>query len=396
MKLRIAILGTRGIPNNYGGFECFAEHLSQGLAKKGHEVYVYNSHNHPNRQHLWNGVKIIHCYDPGYLLGSTGQFVYDLNCVLDARKRKYDILLFLGYTSSSIWGKLYPGKGIIIYNMDGLEWMRTKYSRPTQRFLQYAEKLAIKYSDHFVADSAYIKNYLQQKYNVHAEYIAYGADILHKPDESILLQYGLRKQEYNMLMARMEPENNIETILDGYHASSSPLSFIVIGNTTNKFGSYLKEKFSGDKRIQFPGALFNQHHISNLIFYSNLYFHGHSVGGTNPSLLEAMGSYALIVAQGNIFNRSVLGNNAFYFNTPGEVTDYSDTLLKKEHPALLAANAAKIDQDYSWNKIIHAYEAFFLKCYRENGIFATELQLKQSVTMNDRLNSMLVECSKEF
>ncbi|HJU45869.1 MAG TPA: DUF1972 domain-containing protein, partial [Chitinophagaceae bacterium] len=161
MRLRIGILGTRGIPNHYGGFECFAEHLSQGLVQKGHEVFVYNSHNHPNQQRVWNGVNIIHCYDPEYLLGTAGQFIYDLNCILDARKRAFDILLFLGYTSSSIWGILYPGKAKIVYNMDGLEWTRTKYSKPVQRFLRYAEKLAVKYSHYFVADSTYIQDYLR-------------------------------------------------------------------------------------------------------------------------------------------------------------------------------------------------------------------------------------------
>src|SRR5258708_1172732 len=108
MKLRIGILGTRGIPNHYGGFECFAEHLSQGLVKKGNEVFVYNSDNHPNQEKLWNGVHIVHCYDPEYLVGSAGQFIYDLNCIIDARKRNFDIWLFLGYTSSSVWGMLYP------------------------------------------------------------------------------------------------------------------------------------------------------------------------------------------------------------------------------------------------------------------------------------------------
>lgn len=363
MKLRIGIAGTRGIPNNYGGFECFAEQLSQGLTGKGHEVFVYNSHNHPNSQRVWNGVNIIHCYDPEYLLGTAGQFIYDLNCVIDARKRNYDILLFLGYTSSSVWGILYPHKPAIIYNMDGFEWMRTKYSKPVQRFLRYAEKLAIKYSDHFVADSILIQSYLQQKYKVNAEYIAYGADVFREPDESILHKYQLRKQEYNMLMARMEPENNIETILDGYHASSSNRSFIIVGNTSNKFGSYLKAKFAHDKRIQFTGAIFNQQHICNLIFHSNLYFHGHSVGGTNPSLLEAMGSQALIIAQDNIFNRSVLKENAFYFNTAEEVTGYANTLLKKDYFRFIKANADTIQQEYSWQKIIDEYDAFFIRCY---------------------------------
>ena len=366
IKLRIGILGTRGIPNHYGGFECFAEYVSQGLVNKGHEVYVYNSHNHPNQQTAWNGVNIIHCYDPEFIMRSFGQFIYDLNCITDARKRKFDIILFLGYTSSSIWGMLYPRKPVIIYNMDGFEWKRSKYSKKVQQFLRYAEKLAIKYSDYFVADSKHIQAYLHEKYNVAPEYIAYGADVFSTPDENIIVQYGLKKQSYNMLMARMEPENNVEMILDGYHLSTSQLDFIVVGNTGNKFGKYLKHKFSGDKRIRFEGAIFNQLHINNLIFFSNLYFHGHSVGGTNPSLLEAMGCHALIVAQDNIFNKSVLNDKAFYFNTPQEVAHYADILSKNTcSNEILQANATTIEQQYSWSKIVDEYEAFFLQCYHE-------------------------------
>ena len=101
--MKIAILGTRGIPNYYGGFEQFAQNLSKYLVIKGHDVYVYNSHNHPYQENLWNGVKILHCKDPEYILGTFGQFIYDFNCILDSRKRNYDIILQLGYTSSSIW-----------------------------------------------------------------------------------------------------------------------------------------------------------------------------------------------------------------------------------------------------------------------------------------------------
>lgn len=366
IKLRIGILGTRGIPNHYGGFECFAEYVSQGLVNKGHEIYVYNSHNHPNQQATWNGVHIIHCFDPEFIMRSFGQFIYDLNCINDARKRKFDILLFLGYTSSTIWGMFYPRKPIIIYNMDGFEWKRSKYSKTVQQFLKYAEKLAIKHSDYFVADSKHIQSYLQKKYSVSPEYIAYGADVFHHPDETVIAPYGLKKHSYNMLMARIEPENNIEMILDGFHLSSSTLDFIVVGNTGNSFGKYLVKKFRGDKRIRFEGAIFNQQLINNLIYFSNLYFHGHSVGGTNPSLLEAMGCYALIVAQDNVFNKSVLNDKAFYFNTPLEVAHYADTLSKATCDLeLLQHNAATIEEEYSWNRIIDEYEAFFLQCYHQ-------------------------------
>lgn len=378
MKLRIGIAGTRGIPNNYGGFEYFAEHLSLGLAKKGYDVYVYSSHNHVNQQPYWNGVHIIHCYDPEYLLGTAGQFIYDLNCIKDSRKRNFDILLLLGYTSSSVWGTLYPTDTIIISNMDGLEWKRTKYSPHVKRFLKYAEKLAIKYSDFFIADSTYIQKYLTEKYQINPEYIAYGATIFDQPDQDVPAQYGLHNYGYNMIMARMEPENNIKMILDGYHTAKSQRDFIVVGNAENKFGQYLRKKFSQDKRIRFTGSIFNQSHINNLIYYSNLYFHGHSVGGTNPSLLEAMGSQALIVAQDNVFNRAVLESNGHYFSTAIEVQEYADNLCKNSGAAkIIAANKQKIEQQYNWEKIINAYESFFLRCYKEKKVSSISTSVLQ-------------------
>ena len=163
--LKIAILGTRGIPNHYGGFEQFAEYLAKGLVERGFEVSVYNSHNHPYREKTWNGVEIIHCYDPEDKIGTAGQFIYDLNCIKDSRKRDFDIILQLGYTSSSVWNRFLPRKRTIITtNMDGLEWKRSKYSKPVQQFLKRAEGLAVKFSDHLIADSKGIREYLKEKY----------------------------------------------------------------------------------------------------------------------------------------------------------------------------------------------------------------------------------------
>jgi len=160
MGLKIAILGTRGVPNNYGGFEHIAGHLSRGLVQKGHDVSVYNSSRHPYKETKWHGVHIIHCFDPEYLIGTAGQFIYDLNCILDAGKRAFDIILVLGYTSSSVWGFLYPKNAIIFTNMDGMEWKRSKYPGFVKSFLRKAEKWAVQTSNFHIADSQVIKEYL--------------------------------------------------------------------------------------------------------------------------------------------------------------------------------------------------------------------------------------------
>jgi glycosyltransferase involved in cell wall biosynthesis len=362
MRLKIAILGTRGIPNYYGGFEQFAEYLAKGLVERDFEVTVYNSHNHPYQQKSWNGVEIIHCFDPEDKIGTAGQFVYDLNCIKDSRRRDFDIILQLGYTSSSVWNLFLPRKRTVITtNMDGLEWKRSKYSKPVQQFLKRAESLAIKFSHHLIADSKGIKEYLHQKYRKEAIYIPYGSHVFENPDESILDNYALSPYKYNMLIARLEPENSVETILRGVHLSLTDMPFLVVGKHTTKYGEYLKEKFCNDNRIQFLGGIYDINVLNNLRYFSNLYFHGHTVGGTNPSLLEAMGSNALIVAHDNLFNKSILGKDGFYFSTAEQVQGFAN-ITDKTHPmheARLENNLQKIRDIYSWDNIVDQYADHF-------------------------------------
>ncbi|MET3025465.1 DUF1972 domain-containing protein [Flavobacterium sp. UW10123] len=357
--MKIAILGTRGIPNNYGGFEQFAEIFAVFLAEKKHDVYVYNSHKHIFQEKDFMGVNIIHQYDPEYKIGTAGQFIYDLNCILDSRKRNFDIILQLGYTSSSIWSFLLPKKTKIITNMDGLEWKRTKYSKPIQKFLKFAEKKAVQSSDYLVADSLGIKKYLKEKYKTEAVYIAYGADLFSEPQEEVLAQYNVEKNNFNLLIARFEPENNIEVILDGIAESQDDKVMLVVGNNDNSYGDYLKKKFYNYRNIRFIGGVYNKRHLDNLRYFSNLYFHGHSVGGTNPSLLEAMATKALIVAHNNEFNRAILQEKAFYFSNAKDIKHFIKTVKRKDHEKIVQDNFDTILHEFNWNKINESYLKLF-------------------------------------
>jgi glycosyltransferase involved in cell wall biosynthesis len=360
--MKIAILGTRGIPNYYGGFEQCAEYLALGLVKRGFELIVYNSHNHPYQEKEWNGVQIVHCYDPEHKLGTAGQFIYDLNCILDVRKRKCDIILQLGYTSSSIWGWLMPKKAVITTNMDGLEWKRTKYSEKVKKFLRYAESLGVKYSDYLVSDSIGIQNYLKETYNAVSVYIAYGATLFENNDVSVLKNYKLQPYEYDMLIARLEPENSIEIILDGVAKANLSNPFLVIGNHETTYGNYLKNKFLSYPQVKFIGGIYDIEVLNNLRYYSNIYFHGHTVGGTNPSLLEAMASNSLICANDNDFNKYILGNDAIYFNNADQVSDHllSIKYSDDKYQFMLSENRKKISDIYEWELIVDKYAAHFV------------------------------------
>lgn len=361
--MKIAILGTRGIPNSYGGFEQFAEYLSLGLIDAGHEVTVYNSHNHSYQGESWNGVNIIHCYDPEYMIGTAGQFIYDLNCIVDCRKKQFDVILQLGYTSSSVWLKRFLNKKkfVVTTNMDGHEWKRSKYSPAVKKFLRYAEKLAVQNSSHLIADSVTIKTYLKSKYNKHAVFIPYGANIFNTPNQHILTGYGVKAYNYDALIARLEPDNSIEVILDGVALSACNRPFLVIGNSEAKYGHYLKSKYNKHQNIRFLNGIYDINVLNNIRYFSNLYFHGHTVGGTNPSLLEAMASSALICAHDNIHNASVLADNAYYFSNADQVQQLMDSVDVNDsvNQHKIANNIKKIRCTYTWEMIIDQYIAHF-------------------------------------
>lgn len=364
--MKIAILGTRGIPNYYGGFEQFAEFFSVYLVEKGHEVFVYNSHNHPFLEKTFNGVNIIHQNDPEHKLGTFGQFVYDYNCIMDSRQRDFDIILQLGYTSNSVWFFLLPKKAIIITNMDGLEWKRTKYSKPVQQFLKFAERLAAISSDYLISDSLGIKSFLLKQYKKESTFIAYGAHPFANPNESIIANYDVVKNQYNMIMARFEPENNLDMVLEGVSLNDDQTPILVVGNHNTKYGEYLKNKFKNFPYIRFIGGIYNLEHLDNLRYYSNLYFHGHSVGGTNPSLLEAMASKALVISHNNDFNRGILNENTYYFSNAKEVQNILKTVNKKDNLMMVENNYNAIVNEYNWEKINGEYLQLFEDCFSKS------------------------------
>jgi len=365
-KLKIGILGTRGIPNFYGGFEQFAEYLSAGLSQRGHQVSVYNSSLHPYKEREWNGVQIIHCTDPENRMGSFGQFIYDLNCINDSRRRDFDILLHLGYTSDSIWHWRWPKYSINMVNIDGMEWRRSKYNKPTRLFLKWAEALAANHAQVLIADSPQMQNHFWVNYRKKPVYIPYGADVFTKTDMSVPSHYQLAPKQYFLLVARMEPENNIEMILQGYTSSRQSYPMLVIGNIGTKFGKSMAAEFYRQRGIQFAGSVYDQYTLNNLRYYSARYFHGHSVGGTNPSLLEAMACQCNIAAHDNVFNKTVLQNGADYFLTADEVASIIDT--PDNYPALderKKINIEKIRTIYNMEKNIDDYERLMLEACSE-------------------------------
>ncbi len=355
---KIAIIGTRGIPNQYGGFEQFAMFFSEYLVQKGYNVTVYNSSKHPYQQSTWNGVTIKSIWDPEYLIGTSGQFIYDFLSIYHSRSQHYDIIFQLGYTSSSVWSWLFPKSSVLITNMDGLEWKRSKYSPKVQKFLKKAEKWAALNSDVLIADSLGIQTHIKQVYQKESTYIAYGASVFTEPTPDILTKYSLKPQGYDLIIARLEPENNIEMVLKAYQ-NQNETHLVIVGNTDTTYGRYLTSKYT--ESVTFLGSIYNQEDLDNIRYYSKLYFHGHSVGGTNPSLLEAMATSCKICAHNNQFNKGVLGEDAYYFSSPEDITALLENATI-DFDQYVKSNLNKIKTTYSFNTIHNQLEQLIITC----------------------------------
>ena len=368
--MKIAFVSTRGIPNNYGGFEQFAEYISVGMAQRGHEVVVYSPKFHPYQESTYKGVRIKHIYSPETWMGSSvGSFFYDFASLRDALKKEdFDIIYEAGYTSiipAYIWFNVKKRKRpIFTTNMDGLENKRSKFSPMVRRFLDWEEKMAVKYSHYLIADNMGIHDYYKEKYGKESKFLAYGADIHDDFKAEYLEEFGLKSEEYYILIARLEPENNIVMAIEGYlHSKENgrrPL--IVVGKTNTPHGKELVEKYGNERNVEFVGGIYDFKKLDSVRHFSKAYFHGHSVGGTNPSLLEAMAAGCFIFAHDNIFNRAVLKENAFYYPSADKVTEYLnriDTIAEGSKIQYTAHNIEVIRNEYSWESLIDKHEKYF-------------------------------------
>jgi glycosyltransferase involved in cell wall biosynthesis len=368
--MKIAFVSTRGIPNNYGGFEQFAEFISVGLVKRGHEVVVYSPHFHPYKEDTYKGVRIKHIYSPEQWMGSSvGSFFYDFASLRDALKKEhFDIIYEAGYTSivpAYIWFNVkcikYP---IFTTNMDGLEYKRSKFNGLVQKFLFWEEQQTVKHSHYLIADNMGIHDYYQEKYGKESKFLAYGADIHEDYDSSLLDEFKLTPNGYYLLVARLEPENNIEMAIKGYLASEEngrrPL--IIVGKTNTPHGKELVAKYGNEPSIRFLGGIYDFKKLNSVRKFSYAYFHGHSVGGTNPSLLEAMASDCFILANDNIFNKAVLNEAAYYYKDEQEVTallNRIDEIADKDKANFVATNLEVIRTQYSWEHLVDEHEKYF-------------------------------------
>lgn len=357
LKMKIAILGTRGVPARYGGFETFAEKLAVGLCQHGFDVTVFCESNEPRKPDLFQGVKLHYVCAPSW--GPLQTVLYDVKCLWKARK-KFDVVYMLGYGAAPfcVIPRLFGAE--VWINPDGMEWARAKWGFLARCYFRLMESTSLYVADRIIADAEAIAAILAKRHGSlrACTVIPYGCNVITTlPPVELLATWNLVRGGYYLVVCRLEPENHVLEILRAFQESNSTKQLLVIGNHQVKSRYVAQLLAINDPRIRMIGTVYDQAKLTSLRYYSFGYMHGHSVGGTNPSLLEAMGCGSLIFAHDNLFNRETLGSCGRYFSNELELTQAIDDAEqgKAELTRLREASRSRADENYRWPDIICRY-----------------------------------------
>ena len=379
----VFIIGSKGIPANYGGFETFVEKLTEKQVNKSIKYHVAClSDNNNEFEH--NGARCFNVKVPN--IGAAKAVYYDIvalkECIKYIKKNniKNPIVYILACRIGPFIGyykkQLKKLGGTLFVNPDGHEWKRAKWNVAIRQYWKVSERLMVKHADLLICDSINIEKYIKEdykKYNPKTIFIAYGADIekskLSDDDETLLKWYKekrVKAKEYYLVVGRFVPENNYETMITEFMKSNTTKDFVLITNVEqNKFYEQLRKKtgFDKDSRIKFVGTVYDQELLKKIRENAYGYFHGHEVGGTNPSLLEALATTNLNILLDVGFNREVGEDGALYFTKEsGSLSHLIDNEMNNESIKEFGNKAKeRIYNEYSWKKIIDRYEALFEK-----------------------------------
>jgi len=357
--IKIAILGTRGIPARYGGFETFAEKLAVGLCARGIDVTVFCESGQGPALDNFEGVRLRYEHAPA--LGPLQTIFFDLKCLWSARKG-YDVVYMLGYGAAlfcvipRLWGT------DVWINPDGLEWARAKWGFVGKNYFRVMERTSLRVANRIIADSEAIAASLAGRHGKlkACTVIEYGCDVIQTPPSTdVLAEFALSPQTYYLVVCRLEPENHILEIILAFQRSSSTKQLVVLGNNLSQTRYVQLLRSVVDSRIRMVGTVYDQSKLKSLRYHSFGYIHGHSVGGTNPSLLEAMGCGNLIFAHDNPFNRETLGPCGNYFVNARDLTKAIDRAERQTDglPEVKDAVKQRARTAYQWPDVISRYEA---------------------------------------
>jgi len=364
----LRILGTRGIPAAHGRFETFAEHLALYLRDRGWRVVVYCQEigQAPVVHDTWQGIERVRISVPKDNSLSTMRF--DWLSILDAAKHN-DLCLTLGY-NTAIFNVVLRLKGVPnIFNMDGIEWIRAKWSKPAKTWFWMNDWLGCWLGNHLIADNPAIKTHLTTR--VPADKITmipYGATPVTQAPAVPVRQYGLKPGRYLTVIARPEPENSLLEIVQAFSAKPRGYQLAVLGTYQANNPYHAAVRRAASKEVEFLGAIYDAPTVQALRFHSAAYVHGHQVGGTNPSLVEALGAGNAVIAHDNRFNRWVAGQGASYFNSVDKLSECFDQLLADDGTLnhMRQASRDRFKQALTWPIVLSQYEDLLMRFLPSN------------------------------
>ncbi|RXZ85168.1 DUF1972 domain-containing protein [Agromyces atrinae] len=357
--MHIAMIGTRGVPAAYGGFETAVEEIGWRLVERGHRVTVYCRNAADDSMTEYRGMDLVHLPAVKVKVGET--LSHSALSVVHAVTHRRPDAAFVFNAANAPFVPALRARGIpTAVHMDGLEWKRDKWGGRGRAYYRWAEQFAVRTADALIADAEGIADYYRDEFEVATRLISYGAPILRDAPTDRLAELGLESRRFHLVVARFEPENHVDVIVEGFASSSAEYPLVVVGSApyAAEYTERIEAAAAGDSRIRLLGGVFDQELLDQLYANAATYLHGHSVGGTNPSLLRAMGAGTAVVAWDVVFNRGVSGDDAQYF---GSTADLAREVVAAEHDPLLTARRGtalqlRAEQHYDWDIVTADYE----------------------------------------
>jgi glycosyltransferase involved in cell wall biosynthesis len=350
------MIGTRGVPARYGGFETAVEEVGSRLVTMGHEVVVYCRGD--DRSHDYLGMRRVRL--PALRHPVIETLSHTALSVSHLVRHRTDVALVFNAANAPLLPVVKAARIPVAVHVDGLEWQRAKWGPNGRRYYLANERLSVRWADELISDAHGIQDYYRNRYRADSTFLAYGSPIIPAADPARLGELDLAPGGYHLVVARMEPENHVDVIVQGYRRSGAILPLVVVGSVPypSEHERAVQTIAATDPRIRMIGGVWDQDLLNSLYSGSASYLHGHSVGGTNPSLLRAMGAGATVVAWEVTFNREVLGGTGRFFSNSSDLAAAVEEI--ESNP--LAARALGEDArkraatEYRWDDVALGYD----------------------------------------
>jgi glycosyltransferase involved in cell wall biosynthesis len=355
------MIGTRGVPARYGGFETAVEEVGARLVAMGHEVVVYCRGGDRSGSYLgMSRVRLPALRHP--IMETLSHTALSVGHLLAHRT---DVALVFNAANAPLLPFIKAARIPVAVHVDGLEWKRAKWGPNGRRYYLANERLSVRWADELISDAVGIQEYYLSRYQAESTYLAYGSPIIPAADPGRLAEMDLTPGGYHLVVARMEPENHVDVIVEGYRHSRARLPLVVVGSVPypSNYERTVQTLAASDPRIRMVGGVWDQDLLNSLYAGSASYLHGHSVGGTNPSLLRAMGAGASVIAWDVNFNREVLGDTGRFFGTADNLAQAVEEVEAEPVSALALGEAAakRAASEYRWDDVALGYESLCLR-----------------------------------